>query len=120
MCHRSSLNRPCLQLHIIINELSSPWICACLLSGDGTGEGLVRVYYSCVGWPTFLPTNEQDAFAAKVYQLKQQQMKKLIAEGAIPLRDGVVQVGENPRLLPAAACSEQMPVLPAEGVQPWA
>jgi hypothetical protein len=66
----------------------------CLLSaiGDGTGEGLVRVYYSCVGWPTFLPTNEQDVFAAKVYQLKQQQMKKLIAEGAIPLRDGVVQV----------------------------
>lgn len=62
-------------------------------AGDGTGEGLVRVYYSCVGWPTFLPSNEQDAFAGKVYQLKQQQMKKLIQEGGIPLRDGVTQVG---------------------------
>jgi hypothetical protein len=28
-------------------------------AGDGTGEGLVRAYYSCVGWPTFLPTAEQ-------------------------------------------------------------
>lgn len=84
----------------------------------------MRVYYDCVGWPTFLPTNEQDMFAAKVYQLKQQQMKKLIAEGAIPLRDGVVQVGENPRSPSAAAvskaCSEELPTLPAEGVQPWA
>jgi hypothetical protein len=66
-------------------------------AGDGTGEGLVRVYYNCVGWPTFLPTSEQGVFAAKVYQLKQQQMKKLVEQGAIPLRDGVVQVsGQQP------------------------
>lgn len=61
-------------------------------AGDGTGEGLVRVYHECVGWPTFLPTNEQGAFAGKVYQLKQQQMKKLIQAGSIPLREGVGQV----------------------------
>lgn len=61
-------------------------------AGDGTGEGLVRVYYECVGWPTFLPTNEQGTFAGKVYQLKQQQMKKLIQAGSIPLREGVGQV----------------------------
>lgn len=54
----------------------------------------MRVYYNCVGWPTFLPTNEQDAFAARVYQLKQQQMKRLIRETGIPLRDGVAQVRE--------------------------
>lgn len=53
----------------------------------------MRVYYNCVGWPTFLPTSDQEVFAAKVYQLKQQQMKKLVQQGGIPLRDGVVQVG---------------------------
>lgn len=52
----------------------------------------MRVYHECVGWPTFLPTNEQGAFAGKVYQLKQQQMKKLIQAGSIPLREGVGQV----------------------------
>jgi hypothetical protein len=30
--------------------------------GDGTGEGLVRAYFSRVGWPTFLPTKEEDIF----------------------------------------------------------
>lgn len=63
-----------------------------LSKGDGTGEGLVRAYYNCVGWPTFLPSNEQEAFAGKVYSIKQQQMKLLIKQASIPLRDGVVQV----------------------------
>lgn len=53
----------------------------------------MRVYYNCVGWPTFLPTNEQESFVSRVYTLKQQQMKQLIQDGAIPLRDGVEQVG---------------------------
>lgn len=52
----------------------------------------MRAYYNCVGWPTFLPTAEQDVFAAKVYSLKQQQMKKLVQAGKVPLRDGVAQV----------------------------
>lgn len=66
------------------------------MSGDGTGEGLVRAYYNCVGWPTFLPSNEQEAFAGKVYSIKQQQMKLLIKQASIPLRDGVVQVFLQP------------------------
>eukprot|EP00878_Enallax_costatus_P006445 GHUV01006757.1.p1 GENE.GHUV01006757.1~~GHUV01006757.1.p1 ORF type:complete len:352 (+),score=73.34 GHUV01006757.1:1317-2372(+) len=63
-----------------------------LAKGDGTGEGLVAAYYVIVGWPTFLPTNEQSIFAGKVHELKQKQLRKMLDKGQLPLRDGVKQV----------------------------
>ncbi|WIA15531.1 hypothetical protein OEZ85_002165 [Tetradesmus obliquus] len=60
--------------------------------GDGTGEGLVAAYYATVGWPTFLPTAEQAMFAGKVHQLKQKEMRKMLQQGLLPLRDGILQV----------------------------
>lgn len=103
ICHRISSRCPC-TCGCTTSTSSAPPGCPLLaVTGDGTGEGLVRVYYGCVGWPTFLPTSEQDMFAAKVYKLKQQQMKKLIAAGAIPLRDGVVQVGWGACVQPRVA-----------------
>jgi hypothetical protein len=60
--------------------------------GDGTGEGLVRAYFSRVGWPTFLPTKE-DIFTRKVHELKQEQLKKLIQKRKVPPREAVDKVG---------------------------
>lgn len=42
----------------VVPDLSCPAVCPAV-AGDGTGEGLVAAYYAIVGWPTFLPTNEQ-------------------------------------------------------------
>jgi hypothetical protein len=61
--------------------------------GDGTGEGLVRAYFSRVGWPTFLPTKEEDIFTRKVHELKQVQLKKLIQKRKVPPREDVDKVG---------------------------
>ena len=61
--------------------------------GDGTGEGMVRTFFSRVGWPTFLPTKEEDLFTRKVHQLKQEQLKKLIKKRKVPPRQDVDKVG---------------------------
>ncbi len=45
-----------------------------------------------VGWPSFLPTSEQQIFARNVHNLKQKQLKVMLSGGQLPLRDGVEQV----------------------------
>jgi hypothetical protein len=77
-----------------------------LSSGDGTGEGLVKAYFSRVGWPTFLPTNEQDLFTRKVHELKQSQLDNMVKQGSIPLRADVDRVRK-----PAHACHCQRPAI---------
>lgn len=59
-----------------------------LLSGDGTGVGMIRSYFDRVGWPQFLPTVEREMFAGKVYDIKSRQLQKILEQGQLPLRPG--------------------------------
>jgi hypothetical protein len=59
--------------------------------GDGTGEGLIRIYYEMMGWPIMLPTKERAAFTKKVHAEKCRVMAQMAAKGEIPLRPGVAE-----------------------------
>lgn len=59
--------------------------------GDGTGEGLIRIYYEMMGWPMMLPTKERQAFTKKVHAEKCRVMAQMAAKGEIPLRPGVAE-----------------------------
>ncbi|GFR47046.1 hypothetical protein Agub_g8731 [Astrephomene gubernaculifera] len=59
---------------------------------DGSGEGLVRAYFGTVGWPLMLATSDRGAFVRRVQQLKEQQLERLLARDAVPLRQDVRQV----------------------------
>lgn len=98
--HPSSLHAPPWFTHTrAFHELGydcttwSPHVYHDLLGqGDGTGEGLVAAYFNTVGWPTFLPTGEQEVFAHKVHALKQEQLRRMLAKGEVPPREDVGQV----------------------------
>lgn len=95
-----------------------------LRTGDGTGPGLIAVYFQArkgrvggggwqggsavagapptlppasqtVGFPTFLATADYDAFIMRVYDTKQDALRGMVAGGAIPLRRGVVDVVDD-------------------------
>jgi hypothetical protein len=83
------------ELGFACTNWSAPVYNDLLSSGDGTGEGLVRAYFSRVGWPTFLPTNEQDLFTRKVHELKQTQLEDMVKQGSIPLRADVDRVRKH-------------------------
>lgn len=61
-------------------------------TGDGTGEGIVAVYFNTVGWPTMLATTDRQAFARRVHELKRKHLRLLAEAGEIPLRKGVIDL----------------------------
>lgn len=61
-------------------------------TGDGTGEGLVAVYFNTVGWPTMLATADRGPFAKRVHELKKKHLRLLAENGEIPLRKGVIDL----------------------------
>jgi len=61
-------------------------------TGDGTGEGLVAVYFNTVGWPTMLATTDRQPFARRVHELKRKHLRLLAENGEIPLRKGVIDL----------------------------
>ena len=63
-----------------------------ICTGDGTGEGLVAVYFNTVGWPTMLATSDRQAFAERVHELKKKHLRLLAENGEIPLRKGVIDL----------------------------
>lgn len=56
--------------------------------GDGTGQGLIRAYFSKLGWPLMLGSKDRPAFVEKVYAGKQRQLRTMVQKGEIPLRPG--------------------------------
>ena len=56
--------------------------------GDGTGPGLVKAYFSRLGWPLMLGSKDRPVFVQKVYEAKQRHLKAMVQQGEIPLRPG--------------------------------
>lgn len=66
--------------------------------GDGTGPGLIKAYFSRLGWPIMLGSKDRPAFVEKVYEAKIKHLKDMVQKGDIPLRSG-----EEYKLPPTAA-----------------
>jgi len=90
--HRVAFNNAFKDLGVDCSNWTAPVYNHLMSQGDGTGEGMVRTFFSRVGWPTFLPTKEEDLFTRKVHQLKQEQLKKLIQKRKVPPRQDVDKV----------------------------
>ncbi len=60
-------------------------------AGDGSPETLVRTYFQLMGWPTMLASSDQESFVRRVHQAKQTALLKMLAEGRVPVRQGVSQ-----------------------------
>lgn len=71
----------CIQWNPVIYDDLLRW-------GDGTGPGLIKAYFSKLGWPTMLSTKDRPAFVEKVYVGKVKALKEMVQAGDIPLRQG--------------------------------
>lgn len=81
--------------------------------GDSTGEGLVRAYYDMVGWPIMLSTSDRPAFVEKIYSIKKQKFRDIIAERELPLREGAKEFVEQ-----AAAAGARLVILSGTASDP--
>ena len=52
--------------------------------------GMLRIYFETVGWPSLLPKDGHQAFAEQVLKQKDEAFRKLLKNGDIPLRQGVL------------------------------
>ena len=82
--------------------------------GDGTGTGLIKAYYSMVGWPIMVSTKERPEFVNNIYSTKQRIFQEMINSGEIPLREGAIEIlddaisdGVKPVILAATASDPQ-------------
>ena len=53
---------------------------------------MIRSYFQMIGWPSTLPTSDYPVFCRKIHDRKQAIFKQLLAEGRVPLREGVVDI----------------------------
>ncbi|KXZ46741.1 hypothetical protein GPECTOR_41g706 [Gonium pectorale] len=90
--HRVAFNAAFASIGMDCVQWSPPVYADLLGRSDGTGEGLVRAYYTTVGWPMMVPTAEQPAFVKKIHSIKEAQLTKLLAKDGMPLRPDVKQV----------------------------
>ncbi|KAL2629009.1 hypothetical protein R1flu_013695 [Riccia fluitans] len=61
-----------------------------LMRAAGGVEGkMVSAFFTNIGWPTALPTNEKDLFVKQVMEAKRKALGKLALAGSLPLRPGL-------------------------------
>lgn len=90
--HRVAFNRSFAELGMDCTSWTPALYSDLVRTGDGTGEGLVAVYFNTVGWPTMLATSDRQAFAKRVHELKKKHLRLLAEHGEIPLRKGVLDL----------------------------
>ncbi|KAK9807404.1 hypothetical protein WJX73_000842 [Symbiochloris irregularis] len=86
--HRVAFNRAFQQVGLEGTQWTPAVYHEFLRFGDGSAEALLSAYFSTVGWPSNIRTQERKPFVQKLHELKRENLLRMVEAGTIPLRPG--------------------------------
>ncbi|CAM6088400.1 unnamed protein product [Calypogeia fissa] len=87
--HRQAFNLAFEELGLDCAQWTEAVFADLMRSAGGVEEKMLSSFFTRIGWPSTLPTNEQAAFIKKVLQVKSRALEKLAGSTSIPLRPGL-------------------------------